>query len=182
MDPLSWRRAGAPARTRAVFVDRDGVLNRWIRGGYVLRCEDIVFNDESIRALAGIDRERFALVVISNQSCVGRGLLDAESLRSIMAYVVQGATARGLDIDAWYCCIHAPDAGCACRKPAPGLLSQAGADFGFDPARSYFIGDQASDMEAAARAGVVGLPVRPDDAAGVRAQLARIATETQHVG
>src|ERR1700676_1630883 len=182
MEPLSWRRAGAPARNRAVFVDRDGVLNRWIRGGFVLRREDVVFNEASIRALAGIDRERFALVVISNQRWGGRGLPDAESPRVIMAPWVQGAAARGLDIDAWYCCIHAPDAGCACRKPAPGLLSQAGADFGFDPARSYFIGDPASDIEAASRAGVLGLPVRPDAAADVRVQLARIAKETRHVG
>lgn len=180
--PMAWRRSGAPPRERALFVDRDGVLNRWVRGGYVLRREDVVFNEDSIRALAALDRRHFGLVVISNQSCVGRGLIDAESLGSIMDYIVQGALARGLEIDAWYCCVHAPDAGCDCRKPAPGMLTRAAADLGLDAARSYFIGDQASDMEAAERAGVRGCLVRPDDGGDVRAHIARIAEDIAHVG
>lgn len=172
--PLSWRSANAPARDVVLFCDRDGVLNRWIPGGYVLRRESVVFNEASIRSLAAIDRSRFGVVVVSNQSCVGRGLLDVESLESIMEYIVQGATERGLEIDAWYCCIHAPDAGCACRKPAPGLLLAAAAELGVDLARSYFVGDQPSDMQAAERAGVQGLSVRPNCAEDIQTVLARI--------
>jgi len=172
--PLSWRRAGAPSRSRAVFVDRDGVVTRWLRG-FALSEADVVFNDEVIRALGEIDRERFALAIVSNQSCVGRGLLSVEGLRAIMDRVVAGMRARGAELDAWYCCVHAPDEGCACRKPAPGMLFAARDELGVDLAASYFVGDQASDMEAAARAGVRGLRVEPDDAAGVRARLAEAA-------
>ena len=176
---LSWRRAVRALPPRAVFVDRDGVVNRWIRGGYALTAQDIVFNDEAIEALRGVDAERFALVVASNQSCVGRGLLAPGALTEVMAHVVDGAERRGLVLDAWYCCPHAPSDGCACRKPAPGLLVSAAADLGLNLRRSFFIGDQPSDMEAAARAGVRGLIVRPDDAGDVRSQVARIAAEEQ---
>jgi D-glycero-D-manno-heptose 1,7-bisphosphate phosphatase len=165
---------------RAVFVDRDGVINRWIRGGYALAAPDIVFNDGVIEALRDVDREQFALVVASNQSCVGRGLLAAGALSEIMAHVVEGAERRGLALDAWYCCPHAPSDGCACRKPAPGLLVSAAADLGLNLRRSFFIGDQPGDVEAAARAGARGLIVRSDDAGDVRSQVARILAEEQN--
>lgn len=174
---LSWRRAGRVVPARAVFVDRDGVINRWIRGGYALSEGDIVFNDGALDALSALDREDFAVIVASNQSCVGRGLLARDRLAELMAYVVSNAERRGLVLDAWYCCPHAPDDGCACRKPAPGLLTAAAADLGVDLARSFFIGDQPSDMEAAARGGARGLMVRPDDADDVRAQVVRVAAE-----
>ena len=167
---------------RAVFVDRDGVLNRWIRGGYALTEQDIVFNDGALDALGAVDREEFAVIVASNQSCVGRGLLSPARLTELMAHVVEQTQRRGLVLDAWYCCPHAPADGCACRKPAPGLLTAAAAELGVDLARSYFIGDQPTDMEAAARAGVHGLFVRPDDAGDVRSQVAAIAAEARRAG
>ena len=165
-----------------MFLDRDGVLNRWIRDGYALTRDDIVLNEDVIGALRAIDRAAFALVVASNQSCVGRGLLSAAALTDLMHDLAGELDARGLPLDAWYCCPHAPGAGCTCRKPEPGMLVTAGADFGLDLRRSYFIGDQPTDMAAAARAGVCGLLVRPDHAGDVRAQVARIAQELRRAG
>jgi D-glycero-D-manno-heptose 1,7-bisphosphate phosphatase len=179
---LSWRRAGRTAPPRAVFVDRDGVLNRWIPGGYVLTRDDLVVNDGVVDALRAVDRDAFALVVASNQSCVGRGLLTAAALRDLMDHLVAQLDARGLALDAWYCCPHAPADGCACRKPAPGLLAAAAAELGIELPQSYFIGDQPTDMEAAARAGVHGLAVRPDSAADVRAAVRAIGTELRRAG
>jgi D-glycero-D-manno-heptose 1,7-bisphosphate phosphatase len=179
---LSWRRAGRAASARAVFVDRDGVINRWIRGGYALTRRDVVFNDDVVEALRAIDRGVFALVVASNQSCVRRGLLSESGLIALMEYVVDQLDRRGLSLDAWYCCPHAPRDGCGCRKPAPGLLTAAGRDLGLNLRRSYFIGDQPTDMAAAQRAGVRGLPVRPDDAGDVRTQVSRIAQELERAG
>jgi D-glycero-D-manno-heptose 1,7-bisphosphate phosphatase len=160
-----------------VFVDRDGVLNRWIPGGYALTRESLVINDGVVDALRAADRGAFALVVASNQSCVGRGLLTAAALRDLMGHLVAQLDARGLALDAWYCCPHAPEDRCACRKPAPGLLMAAADDLGLDLRRSYFIGDQPTDMEAAARAGVHGFAVRPDDADDVRAAVRAIGSE-----
>ena len=179
---LSWRRAERATPARAVFVDRDGVINRWIRGGYALTRGDVVFNDGAVEALRGIDRDAFALVVASNQSCVGRGQLSEAELIEIMAYVVAELDRRGLALDAWYCCPHAPEDGCGCRKPAPGMLSAAARELGLDLQRSYFIGDQPTDMAAAERAGVRGLAVRPDDANDVRAHVSQIAQEIHRAG
>nr|MDP9107021.1 HAD-IIIA family hydrolase [Candidatus Eremiobacteraeota bacterium] len=113
-----------------MFVDRDGVLNRWIRGGYALTRRDVVFNDGVIEALRAVDRDAFALVVASNQSCVGRGLLAEAGLIDVMEHVVGELDRRGLGLDAWYCCPHAPGEGCGCRKPEPGMLSAAARDLG----------------------------------------------------
>ena len=165
-----------------MFVDRDGVINRWIRDGYALTRADVVINDDVIAALRALDRDAFAVVVASNQSCVGRGLISAAGMSELMDYVVRELELRGLPLDAWYCCPHAPDDGCGCRKPAPGMLDAAARELGVELPRSYFVGDQATDMEAAERAGVRGLLVRPDDAAGVRAHVARIAQDLQHAG
>jgi D-glycero-D-manno-heptose 1,7-bisphosphate phosphatase len=179
---LAWRRDPRSAPARAVFVDRDGVINRWIRGGYALTPHDVVFNDDVIEALRAVDRDAFALVVASNQSCVGRGLLSAAALTGLMQYVVEQLGARGVALDAWYVCPHAPADGCTCRKPAPGLLAAAAAELGLSLPQSYFIGDQATDMEAARRAGVRGLLVRPDHGGDVRAHVTRIAHELQRAG
>jgi D-glycero-D-manno-heptose 1,7-bisphosphate phosphatase len=171
---IAWQSAGAGPRSRALFLDRDGVLNRSMPGAYALRTGDITFNDGAIRALAAIDPAAYAIVVATNQSCVGRGLLAPDGLLEIMRYVVDGAAERGLTIDAWYCCPHPPAADCACRKPRPGLLLAAQRDLDLDLGNSSFIGDQETDMEAARGAGVCGLLVRPDDADDVRAHVAAI--------
>lgn len=181
-DALRARVTGLQAPARAVFVDRDGVINRWIPGGYALTRRDVVFNDDAIEALRAVDRDLFAVIVASNQSCVGRGLLSEAGLLDVMEHVVEQLDRRGLALDAWYCCPHAPGEGCGCRKPAPGLLTAAARDLGLNLRRSYFIGDQTTDMEAAERAGVRGLRVRPDDGADVRAQAARIAQELERAG
>ncbi|HEY6234215.1 MAG TPA: HAD-IIIA family hydrolase [Candidatus Elarobacter sp.] len=160
-------------------MDRDGVINRWIRGGYALTARDIVFNEGVIEALRGLDGEQFAIVIASNQSCVGRGLLSAAGLHELMSQFVAETGRGGLDLDAWYCCPHGPEEGCACRKPAPGLLTSAAADLGLDLRHSYFIGDQPSDMEAADRAGAQGLIIRPDNADDVRAHVGRIARKVE---
>jgi len=165
-----------------VFVDRDGVLNRWIRGGYALTRRDVTVNEGVVEALRAVDRDAFALVVASNQSCVGRGLLSESGLVDVMEYVVDELDRRGLALDAWYCCPHAPGDGCGCRKPEPGLLSAAAHDLGLNLRRSYFIGDQPTDMAAAELAGVRGLPVRPDDPDDVRAHVSRIAQELDRAG
>jgi len=163
-------------------VDRDGVLNRWIRNGYALTRADVVLNDDAIDALRALDRGAFGLIVASNQSCVGRGLISADGLTELMGSVVDELERRGLPLDAWYCCPHAPGDACPCRKPAPGMLTAAAADLGVQLRRSYFVGDQATDMEAAQRAGVCGLLVRPDHGGDVRAHVARIAQDVRRAG
>jgi len=145
-DAPPWR--GLP---ELVMLDRDGTL-----------VEDVPYNGDPalVRPLPGVrealDRlrqEGVRLVVVSNQSGVGRGLLDQAQVEAVNERV---AALLG-PFEGFYFCPHAPEDGCECRKPQPGLLKQALADAGVRPDRAVMIGDIGSDLEAAEAAGVVGI-------------------------
>lgn len=136
-------------------MDRDGTLIR-----------DVVYpaDPEAVEllpgAVAGLHTLRdmgFALVVVSNQSGVGRGLIRNDQAAAVHERVVELLQREGLRLDGWYYCPHAPEEGCDCRKPSPGLITRASADLGIDPTRSYVIGDKESDMELARRVGSRGI-------------------------
>ena len=138
---------------KAVVLDRDGVINR--EGApFVLRPDQVQLLDGVGEAIACLNGAGFAALVASNQSCVGRGLITEEQLALVTAAVDEEIASHGGRIDAWYICPHAPDEGCECRKPRPGLLLQAAADWGFDLARTFFVGDARRDAEAARAAGM----------------------------
>ena len=143
----------------AIFLDRDGVINE-NRADYVRTWEQVVFLPgvfDALRALAGSD---FAVVVVTNQSAIGRGIMAAETLQGIHDRIAQRITEEGGRVDAIYACPHRPDAGCDCRKPQPGMLLQAAADLDIDLARSYLVGDAVTDAEAALAAGARPIMVR----------------------
>lgn len=151
--------ASRPAPRRAVFVDRDGVLIA-NRDGYVRSPDDIEMiphADTAVRLLAGAG---FAVVVVSNQAVVGKGLISEQQARAVHARVVSLFAANGADLYAGYLCPHTAEAGCACRKPRPGLLVHAAARLGLDLPASYMIGDALSDVEAGLAAGATSLMVR----------------------
>ena len=164
--PLTSR----PLQGGAVFLDRDGVINRRIQDGYVTRLSDFEFLPDTIpgiRALAALGRP---IIVVSNQAGVAKGSVKLRSLEQITAWFVGEIVAGGGRIDAVYYCPHAPADDCTCRKPKPGLLLQAASDFGVDLRQSVMIGDTVSDAEAATNAGVRALLVEhyltaPDTAA-----------------
>ena len=143
----------------AVFLDRDGVLN-YNRSDYVLAREHVRFLPgvfDALRALAASD---FRVVVVTNQSPVGRGLLDLQRLQAINQSIVAKIEEAGGRVDGVYYCPHHPDQGCECRKPRPGMLLQAAAELQLDLSRSYMVGDAVSDVEAALAAGCHPLLVR----------------------
>ena len=136
----------------AIFLDRDGVIcvNR---PGYVRSWEEFEFLPgalEAMRRLAEID---WPLVVVSNQSAVGRGLMRAEEVDEINLRMVAQIRAAGGRVDAVYYCPHAPEDECDCRKPKPGLLLKAAADLGLALESSYLVGDAKSDIQAALAVG-----------------------------
>jgi histidinol-phosphate phosphatase family protein len=143
---------------RAVFLDRDGVLTR--------ERPDYVKTPNELEILPGIGpplralRERgFKLVVVTNQSVVGRGLATLDDLSRIHEKLQTELKRMGCDVDAIYYCPHLPEEGCSCRKPKPGLLLKAANDLGIDVKESWMIGDKEIDLEAAKRAGCRGVRV-----------------------
>lgn len=143
--------AGGSARRSAVFLDRDGT---------VMEDRGYLSDPEGVRLLPGVSdalrRLRdagFLLVIVTNQSGVARGLFDRACVDRVNARLRRQLQVEGVEIDGVYVCPHGPDADCACRKPAPGLLMEAARDLDIDLARSYMVGDKDSDAEAGREAG-----------------------------
>ena len=146
---------------RHVILDRDGVLNQEAHGGgYVLQPEEFFWLPGALDALAMLRRAGVYLSVATNQSGVGRGLMTLGQLDAVHHRMQTEASQYGAALDAVLYCPHAPDDGCACRKPAPGLINEALARSGFGAAESLVVGDDRRDLEAASRAGVKALLVR----------------------
>jgi D-glycero-D-manno-heptose 1,7-bisphosphate phosphatase len=149
----------------AVFLDRDGTLLE--EAGYVDRLERLVLFPFSIDAVRLLNRAGFAVVVITNQSGVGRGMYEEDFVTRTHDVIAQRVAEGGARIDAFYYCPHHPAAeveryraDCDCRKPAPGMLTRAAADLSLDLSRSYSIGDKWSDVQVGRAAGARGILVR----------------------
>ncbi|MDX6448849.1 MAG: D-glycero-D-manno-heptose 1,7-bisphosphate phosphatase, partial [Gaiellaceae bacterium] len=128
----------------AVFLDRDGTLIDDV--GYISDPEDVRLVPGAADALRGLRDAGFRLVVISNQSGLGRGLVTQEQADSVHARFLAELQRAGARIDAAYYCPHAPDEGCRCRKPLPGLILDAARDLGLDLERSVMVGNSDVDV------------------------------------
>jgi D-glycero-D-manno-heptose 1,7-bisphosphate phosphatase len=142
-----------PALRPAVFLDRDGVIIEH-RDDYVKSLAEVAFITGALEALARLARHDMLMVIATNQSAIGRGLLARETADAINTYVRERIAAAGGRVDAVYMCPHQPEDNCACRKPAPGMLLDAARDLGIDLGASVMIGDALTDVLAARAAGV----------------------------
>lgn len=147
---------------RAVFLDRDGTLNKDV--GYVHRKEDWQWLPGVAEALKRLRAVGYVLVVVSNQSGIARGMYDREALRQLEEWVNVELAAKNAAIDAWYYCPHLPEitGPCECRKPEPGLLLQAARDLDIDLANSWMIGDRVRDVQAGLAAGCQSILLHPE--------------------
>ncbi|HTV50504.1 MAG TPA: HAD-IIIA family hydrolase [Steroidobacteraceae bacterium] len=142
-------------RIKHVILDRDGVLNRDLPAGeWVHDPQAFEWLDGALAGLAQLARAGVRLCVATNQSGVGRGRMSLDQLQAVHARMLADAAAHGAPIADVLVCPHAPEAGCSCRKPAPGLILAAMARSGLAPADTLVVGDDSRDIEAAARAGV----------------------------
>jgi histidinol-phosphate phosphatase family protein len=136
-----------------IFLDRDGVIIE-NRESYVRKWGHVDIFPQALRALARVANSPYKIVIVTNQSVVGRGIISLKDAQSINERLVQEIRRAGGRIDRVYMCPHRPDEGCNCRKPKPGMLYQAKRELLLDLKRSFMIGDALSDLDAAKAAGV----------------------------
>ncbi len=160
--PLMREQEAAAAGARfpqAIFLDRDGTINRE-RADYVKSWHEYEWLPGAQEALALLAQQGAPILIVTNQSAVGRGILEMSTLDAIHAQVQVEAAAAGGRIDRFFVCPHTPAQQCGCRKPQPGLLQQAAAQYNLDLARCVMIGDAITDLQAAAAAGCPCILVR----------------------
>ncbi|MDU1572088.1 MAG: D-glycero-beta-D-manno-heptose 1,7-bisphosphate 7-phosphatase [Pantoea sp.] len=143
----------------AVFLDRDGTLN--VDHGYVHEIDNFQFIDGAIEALQELKKMGFALVLITNQSGIARGMFSEDQFMQLTEWMDWSLADRDVDLDGIYFCPHLPDApveayrqACDCRKPHPGMLLSAQKHLDIDMAASYMVGDKTEDVLAGKAAGV----------------------------
>jgi len=142
-----------------VLLDRDGVLNEDLAES-VRRPQDLVLIPGAAAAVARLNEAGIKVAVVTNQSVVGRGLVDPASLDEIHRALADGLAAAGAHIDAIFCCTNAPNRPSLRRKPAPGMLLEALDRFGATSETTPMIGDSLRDLQAAGRAGCPRILVR----------------------
>jgi D-glycero-D-manno-heptose 1,7-bisphosphate phosphatase len=140
--------------TRAVFLDRDGVINRKPpEGQYVTRWEDFHILPGVVEGVALLNRAGFCVIVVTNQRCIAKGLMTVAELEKIHQRMSEILARGGATIDGIYYCPHELEPSCNCRKPAPGMLLDAAHSRGIELPASWMIGDSDIDMEAGKNAG-----------------------------
>ena len=152
-----------PPLRPALFLDRDGVLNE--DPGYVYRWEDFRWIEGAIDVVAAFNRAGWLVIVVTNQSGVGRGYYTEADMHALHARMAEELAAAGARIDAFYHAPHHPEAKLDAyrhpdppdRKPNPGMILRALSEWPIDREASILVGDKLSDMEAATRAGIRGV-------------------------
>lgn len=147
------------AVNRAVFLDRDGVINKDL--GYVHQVDDFEYIEGVFEACLSLKQMGYKLVVVTNQSGIARGLYNEDQFHSLTEWMDWNFADKGVELDGIYYCPHHADKGigeykvdCDCRKPKPGMLNDAAKFLKINLPQSVMVGDKAEDMQAAKAAGV----------------------------
>lgn len=146
---------------KAIFLDRDGVINHPKKHYYVYRVEDFEINKGVIEALQQMQDKDYMLIVITNQGGIAKGKYTVADVDKVHSHMEELLALHGIHLSAiYYCPHHTRIENCLCRKPEPLMLEKAMAQFDIDPEQSWFIGDKKSDVEAGMRAGVRTIKIR----------------------
>ena len=136
---------------KAIFLDRDGTIN--IDVDYLHEVDKLVFIDGAVEALALLKMLGYRLIVISNQSGIGRGYFEARDVELLHGYMNRILQKHNAAIDAFYYCPHVEQDACTCRKPKTGLIERAVVEWDIDLSCSYMVGDRETDVMTAVNAG-----------------------------
>jgi len=144
---------GMPPETteKALFLDRDGVLIEYVP--YLSRPDQVRVPEGAASALLRWQKAGYLLIVITNQSGVGRGLFTLTDMQAVNQRMEAEYAQHGVSFTEIMVCPHHPSEGCTCRKPSPAMVRQAAQHYAIDLGRSFFIGDNLSDLECAQNAG-----------------------------
>jgi D-glycero-D-manno-heptose 1,7-bisphosphate phosphatase len=155
----------AAVKRPAIFLDRDGVINRKMpEGDYVKDWREFSFLPGVLKAIRMLKQNGFLIAVITNQRCVAKGIITEERLKEIHESMLNEIRKYGGDIDAIYFCPHDVSDGCDCRKPVPGMISRAiedcrNYDVEVDLEKSYVIGDSEKDIASAKALGIKAIKI-----------------------
>jgi D-glycero-D-manno-heptose 1,7-bisphosphate phosphatase len=163
-----------------VFLDRDGTIIRDV--SYLSDPEAVELIEGAAEAIGRLNRSEVPVVVVTNQSGIGRGYYDVEDYERVHERMLDLLAENGARIDAAYYCPHAPDAvpPCDCRKPRPALFERALADLRARPDRAWYVGDRLRDITPALLLGGTGLLVVSDNTPAVEAEEAEREGRTAH--
>lgn len=149
---------------KAVFLDRDGVINKDF--GYVCKIENFHFYENVFEALKKLQKAGYKLIIITNQSGIGRGYYTEEDFLKLTEYMLNEFSKDGINIDKVYYCPHHPDSEdpkyalyCDCRKPNTKMIKDAVKEFNIDKTKSFLIGDKETDIEAGLKEGLTTILV-----------------------
>ena len=137
-----------------IFIDRDGVINVDPIGDYVKTWKQFRFERGALPSLKKLTERGYQIILISNQAGIGDGVYPESVLWEIHKKMLALLKKKGIKIFASHFCLHGKQAGCKCRKPETGLFKKAVRGIRFDPSKTFFIGDKATDVEAGKRFGI----------------------------
>jgi len=147
---------------KVIFLDRDGVINKE-RRDYVKNISELEIFSDIVNPLKKLKNNGFLLIVITNQSAINRGIITLEKVDEIHQYIQDYLKKFNIKLDAFLICPHRPDENCLCRKPKSGLLLKAINEFDIDIKKSWLIGDNDSDIEAANNIGCKSLKINKEN-------------------
>jgi D-glycero-D-manno-heptose 1,7-bisphosphate phosphatase len=143
---------------KAIFLDRDGVINRKGSSYYIFREEEFLFNKGVVEALKYFISKGYLLIIITNQGGISKKIFTVSHLEKVHKFMTDHLKAFGIEItDIFYCPHHPDNEKCRCRKPGTLLFERAIKKYSIDPAGSYMIGDSEIDIQAADKMGIKGI-------------------------
>ena len=163
---------------KAVFIDRDGTIN--VNVHYLDKPENLHIYDGVSEGIRLLKKNDFKIIIITNQSGIGRGFFSEDVLEKIHEKLVSELNKNGAEIDAIYYCPHHPEENCTCRKPNTDLMKKAIMDFDIDIKRSYFIGDRMLDVETGFNVGCKTVLV-PENKEKIRKEMEKSSIKPNHI-
>ncbi len=137
---------------KAIFLDRDGTINA--DSGYIHNPDELQLLDGVVEGLLNFQRAGYLLIIVTNQSGIGRKMFTVEQYQSFQSALISALKDKGVTISDTMMCPHAPEENCTCRKPSPEMINIAITKHNIDAKSSFMFGDKGSDVECGERAGV----------------------------